>query len=119
MPITLDEQGIKLITDFTLLQESSVEASLEESEPLVEYSGEVAADEAIELFDPKFRVEGSGIGDVPAGLAVATDGGFTHEALEDGVTIVTNLRHGESADGRNTFSFTAENRPGATAVVAP
>lgn len=115
MPITLDEQGIKLITDFTLLQESSVEKTVEESEPLVEYDGTVASEDAIELWDPKFRVEGNGIGDVPAGLAVATDGGFTHEALSAGVTIVTNVRSGESADGRNNFSFTAENRPGATA----
>ena len=114
MPITLDEQGIKLIEDFTLLQEVSVEKTVDESEPLVEYDGTVAAEDAIELWDPKFRVEGSGLGDVPAGLAVATDGGFTHEALEDGVTIVTNLRSGESSDNRNTFSFTAENRPGAT-----
>ncbi len=115
MPITLDEQGIKLITDFTLLQESSVEKTVDELEPLVKYDGKLPTDDVIELWDPKFRVEGNGIGDVPAGLAVATDGGFTHEALEEGVTIVTNLRHGESSDNRNTFSFTAENRPGATA----
>lgn len=115
MPITLDEQGITQITDFTLLQETSVEKMVEETDPLVEYNGEVAAEDVIELFDPTFRVEGNGIGDVPAGLAVATDGAFTHEALEEGVTIVTNLRHGEASDSRNTYSFTAENCPGATA----
>lgn len=113
MPITLDEQGIKLIEDFTLLAECSVEKTVDESEPLVEYDGTVAATGAIELWDPKFKIEGSGVGDVPAGLAVATDGGFTHEAIEGGVTLVTNVKSGESADNRNTFSFTAENRPGA------
>jgi hypothetical protein len=113
MPLTLAEQGIALITDFTLLQECSVERSVEESEPLVEYDGQVASAGAIELFDPKHRIDGSGIGDVPAGLAVATDGGFTHEEITAGVTIVTNVRSGETADQRNTFSFTAENRPSA------
>lgn len=112
MPITLDEQGIKMVTDFTLLTEHSVEKVVEELEPLVKFNGEVD-DDAIELFDPTFKFDFTGIGDLPAGLAVATDGGFTHEAFSTGVTLVTNVKTGETADNRNTFSASGECCPAA------
>jgi len=112
MPITLDEVGIQMVTDYTLLTEQSVERVVEQLEPMVKYDGTLA-DDPITLFDPTHTVELSGVGDLPAGLAVATDGGLDHEAITAGVTLLTRLRTGETADQRNTWSATFENCPGA------
>ena len=112
MAISLDAVGIDEIDDFTLMTDQSVEKVAEAEEPLIKYDGTVA-DDPIELFDPTYNFEFSGIGDLPAGLVVATDGGFTHDSLSTGRTIVTNVRHGEQVDGRNSWNCSGENCPAA------
>ena len=112
MPITLTAQGIDQITDFTLLTEQSVEKKVEVTDPLVKYDGTLD-DDALIFFDPTFTFDFSGIGDLPAGIAVATDGGFTHDAITGGKTLILSLTTGEYDARRNDFSCSGENCPGA------
>ncbi len=115
MPISLDAKGITQITDFTLMTDQSVEKVAEVTDVMLNYDATVA-DEAFGIFDPTFTFDFSGLGDLPAGLAVATDGGFTHEALSGGKTLVTSIKTGEFSDRRNDWSCSGENCPGATAA---
>lgn len=115
MPVSTTEVGIQQIDDFALLQESEVEVALSELEPCLLYTGKLN-DDASEGFDPIKTFNFKGKGDLPAGLALATDGGFTHELITGGVTLILNVKETESGDQNNTWECSGENAPNADAL---
>jgi len=114
MPISVTEVGIKLIADFALLTQAEVKRTLEETEPVLLYTGLLNTD-AAELFNPAEDFSFQGKGDLPAGLALATDGGFTHSALTTGgKLLIQKAKQTEFASAHNTWECSGRNRPTAT-----
>ncbi|MFK5923272.1 MAG: hypothetical protein QM496_13930 [Verrucomicrobiota bacterium] len=115
MAISVTEVGIKQITNIALLVQSEIERSVEETEPVLNYDGTLNA-EAAELFNPAIDFTFQGKGDLPAGLALATDAGFTHADLAGGVTLLLRVKDAEQAGITNNWEVSGKNRP--TALVA-
>lgn len=99
----------------TLLSEVEVEAVLEESEPVLEYDGELHT-HAGDAFGLKNEIKLKGKGDLPVALALATDGSIGHESIAAGVTIITRIKEGEYSDKHNDWEADATNCPEAGAA---
>lgn len=115
MPITVAEVGITGIADFALLAEAEVEVALEETEPLLKYDGTLD-DEPADAFNPEIKFSFKGYGDSPAGFAagvIGSDGGFTHDAITGGVTIVDAWKDSEKDSANNEWEISGTNCPNA------
>lgn len=117
MPVSVTEVGIKEIDGFSLLYESDVEAALQETEPVLNPDGTLNT-HAADAFNLAFEISLKGKGDLPAGLALATDGGIDHDAITGGVTLITRIKTGEYEGRHNEYEVSAKNRPEAD-VAAP
>lgn len=118
MAVSVTEVGIQQIDDFALLYECDVEAVLQETEPVLESDGTLH-EHAADAFNLALDISLKGKGDLPVGLALATDGGFTHEAIDGGVTLVTRVKTGEYEGRHNEWEVGARNRPSAGPEAAP
>lgn len=113
MPVSVSEVGIQQIEDFTLLTECEVELGLQETEPCLKYNGELD-DDAAEVFNPVYEFSFKGKGDLPAGLALASDGGFSHESFgTQGVTKILRVKDAEQTDRLNDWECSGKNCPNA------
>jgi hypothetical protein len=106
-----DIQGVRSV-DFTLAQELEIEATIEESEPLLDRLGDFVCAETYGSRN-NFTIEGKG--DVPDG--VAAGGSVTIAGLTTGQTFVKSVR--QSQKGGDWFSWTVSgtNYPFAVAPV--
>ncbi len=117
MAISVTAVGITQITTHALLVQCEVERGLDETEPVLKYDGTLDTP-AAELFDPYQDFTLQGKGDLPVGLALATDGGLPtdHASITGGRTILTRVKDGESADAHNTWEVAGRHRENATAA---
>lgn len=112
MSVSISEVGIQEISDFSLLQQSEVEAAVEVSEEIVKFDGTLDTT-AGHTFDKAFEFTFRGKGSLPAGLALATDGNFTHAQFSAGVTLVHRIKSGEYSDKHNDWEASGLNCPAA------
>jgi hypothetical protein len=110
MPVTLTKIGIQSI-GLTLAESVEVSAKVE-TKPLLDKDGKFADGAA---FDPTSDFSLKGRGDLPAGLAVGTDGGSDVEDLfAGGVTIISSVKEQEKNDDWNSWECSGQNFPNAS-----
>ena len=112
MPISVTEVGIQQIDDYALLYEADVEAVLQETEPVLESDGTLH-EHAADAFNLALDFNFKGKGDLPAGIALATDGGFDHELIDGGTTLIQRIKTSESEGRHNEWECSGRNRPDA------
>jgi hypothetical protein len=109
MPVTLAQIGIQSV-DITLAESVEVSAKVE-AKPLLDKNGRFADGAA---FDPTSDFSLKGRGDLPAGLAVGTDGGSNVDGLfAGGVTIISSVKEMEKNDDWNAWECSGQNFPNA------
>jgi len=109
MPVTLTKIGIQSV-DLTLAESVEVSAKVE-TKPLLDKDGRFADGAA---FDPTFDFSLKGRGDLPAGIAVGTDGGSQVDGLfPGGVTIVASVKEMDKNDDWNAWECSGQNFPNA------
>lgn len=114
MAVTMNAVGINQI-DLTLITQSTVEAVLEEAEPLLNGDGTLA-DDPLLTFNPEMTFDFQGRGSVPVGIALAGDlpEGGEHEEISGGVTMIENVRYMEHSDRRNEWAVRGIHAPNAS-----
>lgn len=108
MPVNLDAPGLQNV-DITLGEQLEVTKKLE-TRVLVDQVGAFADGKG---FDPTFEFSIRGKGDLPAGIAVGSDGGLTIATIVGGVTILTNVKEKEVNDDWNDWECSGGNWPSA------
>jgi len=110
MPVTLANIGIQSV-DITLAESVEVSTKLE-TKPLLDKDGKFADGAA---FDPTSDFSLKGRGDLPAGLAVGSDGGGDiGDLFAGGVTIVSSVKEMEKNDDWNSWECSGQNFPNAS-----
>ena len=110
MPVTLTNIGIQSV-DITLAESVELSAKVE-AKPLLDKDGKFADGAA---FDPTSDFSLKGRGDLPAGLAVGSDGGADVDGLfAGGVTIIASVKEMEKNDDWNSWECSGQNFPNAT-----
>lgn len=120
MPVSVTEVGIKGIEDFALAYEAEVEASAEESEPVLNHDGTLATTSG-DTFNVTNTLKMKGKGDLPAGLvaALGTAGSFEHESLAEGKIVIMDVNDSENADKHNEWEMEAKHYPNAVVEEGP
>ena len=109
MPVNLTDVGLQSITE-TLATSFNIEKKLE-SAMVLNKTGQFSEGKA---FDPTFSFGFSGSGDIPAALAVGTDGdSLAIGGITGGKTILTSVKEGFKNVDFNTWEVGGVNYPGA------
>ena len=109
MPVNLTDVGLQSITE-TLATAFNIEKKLE-SALVLNKTGQLSEGKT---FDPTFSFGFSGSGDIPAALAIATDGGLLAiGGITGGKTILTAVKVGFKNIDFNTWEVSGVNYPGA------
>lgn len=109
MPVTLNAIGIQSV-ELTLAESVDVSRKVE-TKPLLDKDGRFADAKA---FDPTGDFSIKGRGDLPAGVAVGTDGDLAIAGIAGGVTLITSVKEAQKNDDWNTWECSGQHWPGAS-----
>lgn len=109
MSATLDTAQIQSI-DIALVETFENTKALSVSSPV---KTSVGGFHAAKAYNPVFNFTAKGRGDVPAGVAVGTDGSLDIDEVTGGKTIVLGVKKSERHAAHNGWEFNGVNYPGA------